>query len=279
MVGGGESAVRRQCWRGRCENKTICFTAGTRPFYQHDPIQLNCQLGLWSFLPQHCHLLIAPGKLWGCCSTEKSGGKRHLGVTRGIPHMSQPHPPSPDAAGARRNSKLNSGRIKRKNTQRKMLTEEVVTKNKKVSREMLGQNINEGQVERRFNTNLELNVSARGRCNTHKNLIVPEIDALNPSSFFLWRDKDENWKKEDLNHLRQNIPDNIINELKFYSFIHVQTITAEPPTTTIKRCLSQQLPSPLVHIRLHHTLSTHTKTSGIPINIVGHKLKVLTTAV
>lgn len=36
-----------------------------------------------------------------------------------------------------------------------MVTEEVATKNKEVSKEMVGQNMNEEEVERRFNANLE----------------------------------------------------------------------------------------------------------------------------
>lgn len=111
MVVDGESAVIRQCckWVVLKQNDLLWLLLFVH-CYQRDSVKMRLSLGF---------TIISPGALsftkrtggavgWGAMSLYREIiEEQHLGVTRGIPHRSQPQRASPDAAPTGRRSTAN----------------------------------------------------------------------------------------------------------------------------------------------------------------------------
>lgn len=110
MVVDGESAVMRQCWRREAWKNKNVFTAGIRPFHRHDPIKSVVYGAHDRFLPEHCHLPRAPGKLCEAAALQRQNNTWvSPGASRTWSNLSFPllTPPRRQAEEER---KLSSGR-------------------------------------------------------------------------------------------------------------------------------------------------------------------------
>lgn len=96
-------------------NKMISLTAGQ--FYQPDPNRSTAAIydhfshSAVISLREATRLLLLP--LWIQIQVNQQG-EQHLGVTRGIPHMFQPQPPSPDAPNRQQRDKKKIFRRKKR---------------------------------------------------------------------------------------------------------------------------------------------------------------------